>query len=264
MEDQFFTLCFRLLVIYLILFLLAKIIFAIFGGGKKEKKKSKKSKPPKTPFSDKKEVQQDLISLEQLAEEEKREVVDNFVLLADDLPEELRFHPDAFDKKEEPVLVEADSSINKYLDETKDNARKDLLRRRREEFLKELNNPLSKYERPKIDNSQDDLSGMILNSKNSDFLQGDPRSYEKYRQERMNVARENLRRMREMEGESGIRRTPMARNKKWDYDEVEGLLDEMESKRERNELTLKEEFNNLSRDMKIFVLAKMINSDFKL
>ena len=262
MEDKFFTLCFGILVVYLILFLFAKFIFALFGGGKKEKKK-KKSKPPKTPFSDKKEVQQDLISLEQLAEEEKREVVDNFVFLQEDLPETMRFNPETFNIKAEAPIFETDSSINRYLDETRDNSRKDMLRKRREEFLKEMNNPLSRYEKPKIDNSQDDLSSMILNKGNSDFIQGDPRSYEKYRQERMNVARENLRRMREMEGESFSRKAPVPRNKKWDYDEVGSLLDDMEAKRDRNELTLKEEFNNLSRDMKIFVLAKMINSDFK-
>ena len=54
MEDSFFNLCFGILIVYLILFLFAKIIFALFGGSKKEKKK--KSKPPKTPFSDKEEV----------------------------------------------------------------------------------------------------------------------------------------------------------------------------------------------------------------
>jgi len=262
MDNKLFSLCFTLLIIYLILFLFAKIIFALFGGSKKEKK-GKKGKPPKTPFSDKKEVQQDLISLEQLAEEEKREAEDNFILFSQDLPEEMRFHPESFNQKEEQVLAETDTTINKYLDETKDNTRKDLLRRRREEFLKEMNNPLSRYERPKVDNSQDDLSSMILKDGNNGFVQGDPRSYEKYRQERMNIARENLRRMRELEGEDRVRRTSISRNKKWDYGEVEELLDEMEAKKGRNELTLKEEFNNLSRDMKIFVLTKMINSDFK-
>lgn len=261
MEDSFFSLCFRLLIIYLILFLFAKIIFALFGGAKKEKKK-KKGKTPKTPFSKKKEVKQDLISLEQLAEEEKRIVNDNFVFLEDDLPNELKFNPELFDKKEEPVMVEGDSSINKYLDESKDNARKELLRQRREEFLKEMNNPLKKYERPRIDNSQDDLSSMILTNSGNNLFQNDPRSLERYRQERMNVARENLRRMREME-DGRVRRTPISRSRKWSYDEVEDLLDDMESRRGRHELTLKDEFNNLSRDMKIFVLAKMINSDFK-
>ena len=53
-------------------------------------------------------------------------------------------------------------------------------------------------------------------------------------------------------------------NNKVSYEEVENLLDGMEAKQADNKLTLKDEFNNLSRDMKIFVLAKMINSDFKL
>lgn len=259
MEDSFFNLCFGILIVYLILFLFAKIIFALFGGSKKEKKK--KSKPPKTPFSDKEEVKQDLISLEQLEAEKQQVEEQRFILLDDELPAEMRFNPETFDKKEEIIKIESET-VSKYLDETKDNERKELLRRRREEFLKELNNPLSKYERPRIDNSQDDLSSMILKEGVGGFSQ-DASSFERKRQERMNVARENLRRMRELEGDSFNRRAISSRNKKWDYDEVGSLVDEMEEKRIRNEISLKEEFNSLSRDMKIFVLTKMINSNFK-
>ena len=55
--DTFLHLCVLILITYLILFLLAKAMFAIFGGEKKPSKK--KSKPQKTKFSKVKEKDKD-------------------------------------------------------------------------------------------------------------------------------------------------------------------------------------------------------------
>lgn len=269
--DTFYSLCLLILIAYLILFFLAKIIFAIFGGGEKKKSSKKKAKPPKTKYSKVKEVKQDLISVEQLEREESQIKKESFVYLDTALPDEKKFDPNSLiEEKQEPI--EDKTSINTYLNETKENEKREALRQRREQFLKELNNPLNKYEQPKVNNKDDDFSSWLIKDEDN---QSTDRSAEELRriqetQNRINLARENFRKMKEAESrsrlyglEGDIPIKPKA-NGKLSYEEVESLLDGMEAKQADNKITLKEEFNNLSRDMKIFVLAKMINSDFKL
>ena len=140
--DTFLHLCVLILITYLILFLLAKAMFAIFGGEKKPSKK--KSKPPKTKFSKVKEVKQDLISVEQLEKEESQIKKDSFVFLDSALPEDKKFDPSSLIEEKQPVQAEDKTAIDQYLNETKENEKREKLRQRREQFLKELNNPLSR------------------------------------------------------------------------------------------------------------------------
>ena len=265
--DTFLHLCVLILITYLILFLLAKAMFAIFGGEKKPSKK--KSKPQKTKFSKVKEVKQDLISVEQLEKEESQIKKDSFVFLDSALPEDKKFDPNSLIEEKQPVQAEDKTAIDQYLNETKENEKREKLRQRREQFLKELNNPLKKYEKPEVDNKDDDFSSWLIKDEEkstSDKSLEDLKRIQET-QNRINLARENFRRMKEAETRSrayAMENTMPKCNNKVSYEEVENLLDGMEAKQADNKLTLKDEFNNLSRDMKIFVLAKMINSDFKL
>lgn len=211
---------FQLLIIHLIILAILKVFFALSERPKSKEKPAKAPKPAKH-----KEVKQDLISKKQLQVDDKHYATQSNLVM---------FNANA----------EEESSIDKYLKETKKIAKLEQDRIEKEEQLKNVDNPLHQID----DNNiwlQDELEfGVAPKSMPDSYnaVSPPPRSFVS------EFANSNF--------------TAPKNNESYDYHKINTLLNDIEKGNEAP-IPLSDNFKSLTREMQIFVITKLINKTFK-
>lgn len=206
-----------LLSAYLILLFILKIFFALSGSSKKKEKPAKAKKADK-----RKTVKQNLISKKAALEEDKK--------LAAQQSNIVKFNPNLNFSEEE-------SSIDKYLKESKKIARMEKERQAREELLKNADNPLKNINA----NNNWPFDDLDISEKANVYNIGSPQP------------------RRDHPFLSGVNFDNKIND---DYEKVSHLLDDIENGN-TPPLPIAESFKSLTRDMQVYIITKLINNTFK-
>jgi len=207
---------FYLLFIYLIILVILKMFFAFLERPKKSKEKSAK----RTKTNKQKDVKQKLINKKSALIEDKRLASQSNIVM--------------FNPKQN---FEEESSIDKYLHESKKFARMEKERIAREEFLKKANNPLK--------------NNRTSNWSLDEYEIGEPSKANTYTNASALPQRDHP-----------FLSSVVNDKPKYDYEKVGHLLNDIENGN-TSPLPLADSFKALTRDMQIYIITKLINNSFK-